>query len=83
MLQETIDNDRDMLKAFLHRRDPRLDRRGRRPGRRGQARRRDLRQGPRSSTCAGQTEQATAQNELIVTADTEANGLFTLTDGAA
>ena len=29
---------------------------------------------------AGQTEQATAQNELIVSADTKANGLFTLTD---
>ena len=49
------------------RRDPRLDRRGGRPGRRGQAGRRDLRQGPRPGP-AGQTEQATAQNELIVTA---------------
>ena len=29
---------------------------------------------------AGQTEQAAAQNELIVSADTKANGLFTLTD---
>ena len=29
---------------------------------------------------AGQTEQAIAQNELIVSADTKANGLFTLTD---
>jgi hypothetical protein len=28
----------------------------------------------------GQTEQATAQNELIVSPDTEANGLFTMTD---
>jgi ADP-dependent phosphofructokinase/glucokinase len=29
---------------------------------------------------AGQTEQATAQNELIVSADTKKNGLFTLTE---
>ena len=31
---------------------------------------------------AGQTEQATAQNDLIVSADTKANGLFTATDAA-
>ena len=28
----------------------------------------------------GQTEQLKAQNELVVTEDTKANGLFTLTD---
>ena len=31
---------------------------------------------------AGQTEQAKAQNELVITAETKTNGLFTITDAA-
>ena len=78
VLQETIDAQRDMLKAFLTAEirgwtDAVAD-----PA--GAAKLavetygKDL-----GLDLAGQTEQATAQNELIVTADTEANGLFTLT----
>ena len=77
--QETIDSQRDMLKAFLVAEilgwtdavaDPAgaaalaVNEYGK-----------DL-----SLDLAGQTEQAIAQNELIVSADTKANGLFTLTD---
>jgi ABC-type nitrate/sulfonate/bicarbonate transport system substrate-binding protein len=79
VLQETIDNDRDMLKAFLTAeirgwRDAVAD-----PA--GAAKLavetygKDL-----GLDLPGQTEQATAQNELIVSPDTEANGLFTMTE---
>jgi ABC-type nitrate/sulfonate/bicarbonate transport system substrate-binding protein len=79
VLQETIDKDRDMLKAFLTAeirgwRDAVAD-----PA--GAAKLsvenygKDL-----GLELAGQTEQATAQNELITSADTKANGLFTMTD---
>jgi ABC-type nitrate/sulfonate/bicarbonate transport system substrate-binding protein len=79
VLQETIDADRDMLKAFLTAEirgwnDAVAD-----PA--GAAKLavetygKDL-----GLDLPGQTEQATAQNELIVSADTEANGLFTMTD---
>jgi ABC-type nitrate/sulfonate/bicarbonate transport system substrate-binding protein len=79
VLQETIDNERDMLKAFLLAEikgwndavaDPE-----------GAAKLavevygKDL-----GLDIPGQTEQAIAQNELVVSADTAANGLFTLTD---
>ena len=81
MTQETIDNQRDMLKAFLTAEirgwtDAVAD-----PA--GSAKLvvevygKDL-----GLDLAGQTEQATAQNELIVTPDTEANGLFTSTPAA-
>jgi ABC-type nitrate/sulfonate/bicarbonate transport system substrate-binding protein len=79
VLQETIDSQRDMLKAFLTAEirgwtDAVAD-----PA--GAAKLavetygKDLGLDP-----GGQTEQATAQNELVVSPDTEANGLFTLTD---
>ena len=79
VLQETIDNRRDMLKAFLVAEilgwsyavaDPAgaaelaVNMYGK-----------DL-----GLDLAAQTEQATAQNDLIVSADTKANGLFTITD---
>ncbi len=78
VLQETIDGQRDMLKAFL-----RAEIRGwtdavNDPA--GAAKLavevygKDL-----GLDLPGQVEQATAQNELVVSADTEANGLFTLT----
>lgn len=77
--QATIDTQRDKLKAFL------------RAEIRGWA---DAVANPAESArlavevygkdlgldLAGQTEQATAQNTLIVSPDTETNGLFTLTD---
>jgi ABC-type nitrate/sulfonate/bicarbonate transport system substrate-binding protein len=79
VLQETIDGRRDMLKAFLTAEirgwsDAVAD-----PA--GAAKLavetygKDL-----GLDLPGQTEQATAQNELVVSPDTEANGLFTLTD---
>jgi ABC-type nitrate/sulfonate/bicarbonate transport system substrate-binding protein len=79
VLQDTIDKDRDMLKAFLTAeirgwRDAVAD-----PA--GAAKLsvetygKDL-----NLDLAGQTEQATAQNELITSPDTQANGLFTMTD---
>ena len=79
VLQETIDTQRDMLKAFLVAEilgwtDAVADPAGAAAlavttyGK-------DL-----DLDLAGQTEQAAAQNELIVSADTKANGLFTLTD---
>ncbi|RIJ70788.1 ABC transporter substrate-binding protein [Nakamurella silvestris] len=77
--QDSIDNNRAMLKAFLYAEilgwkdavaDPAgsaklvVDTYGK-----------DLKLDEK-----GQTEEATAQNELIVSDDTRANGLFTLTD---
>ncbi len=78
VLQETIDGQRDMLKAFLKAEirgwtDAVAD-----PA--GAAKLavetygKDL-----GLDLPGQTEQATAQNELVVSPDTKANGLFTLT----
>lgn len=81
VLQDTIDSDRDMLKAFLL-----AEIRGWN----------DAVADPAESArlavevygadlgldIPGQTEQAAAQNELIVTADTRANGLFTSTPEA-
>lgn len=79
VLQETIDKRRDMLKAFLIAEnlgwtyaidDP--------------ASAADLAVNVYGKdlglNLAGQTEQATAQNDLVVSADTKANGLFTITD---
>ena len=79
MLQETIDTQRDMLKAFLMAEirgwtDAVADPAGA-AALAVETYGKDL-----GLDLAGQTEQATAQNELIVTADTKANGLFTLTD---
>ena len=79
VLQETIDNNRDQLKAFLKAEirgwtDAIADPEG---GAKlavetyGKGLKLDL---------AGQTEQLKAQNELIVSEDTKKNGLFTLTD---
>ena len=78
VLQETIDTNRDMLKAFLTAEirgwtDAVAD-----PA--GSAKLavetygKDL-----NLDLAGQTEQAAAQNQLIVTEDTKANGLLSLT----
>ena len=81
VLQDMIDKDRDKLKAFLKAEiqgwndavaDPAgaaklaVDTYGK-----------DLK-----LDLAGQTEQATAQNELVSTAETKTNGLFTLSDAA-
>ena len=81
VLQDTIDKDRDKLKAFLKAEiqgwndavaDPAaaaklaVETYGK-----------DLK-----LDLAGQTEQATAQNELVSTAETKTNGLFTLSDAA-
>jgi ABC-type nitrate/sulfonate/bicarbonate transport system substrate-binding protein len=81
VLQDTIDKDRDKLKAFLKAEiqgwndavaDPAaaaklaVETYGK-----------DLK-----LDLAGQTEQATAQNELVSTAETKANGLFTISDAA-
>ena len=79
VLQDTIDNDRDMLKAFLTAeirgwRDAVADPAGA-AELAVQTYGKDL-----GLDLAGQTEQATAQNELIVSPDTDANGLFTMTD---
>ncbi|TKV56779.1 ABC transporter substrate-binding protein [Nakamurella flava] len=77
--QETIDSQRDMLKAFLTAEI------------RGWT---DAVADPAGAAALAvntygkdlglkldeQTEQATAQNELVVSADTKANGLFTMTD---
>lgn len=81
VLQETIDNDRDKLKAFLTAEvrgwnDAVAD-----PA--GAAKLavetygKDL-----GLDLAGQTEQATAQNALVASDETRANGLFTLSDAA-
>ena len=79
VLQETIDTQRDMLKAFLVAEilgwtDAVADPAGA-AALAVNTYGKDL-----GLDLAGQTEQATAQNELIVSADTKANGLFTLTD---
>jgi ABC-type nitrate/sulfonate/bicarbonate transport system substrate-binding protein len=81
VLQDTIDKDRDKLKAFLKAEiqgwndavaDPAavaklaVETYGK-----------DLK-----LDLAGQTEQATAQNELVSTAETKTNGLFTISDAA-
>jgi ABC-type nitrate/sulfonate/bicarbonate transport system substrate-binding protein len=81
VLQDTIDKDRDKLKAFLKAEiqgwndavaDPAaaaklaVETYGK-----------DLK-----LDLAGQTEQAKAQNELVSTAETKTNGLFTLSDAA-
>ncbi|MFR9801292.1 ABC transporter substrate-binding protein [Pseudonocardia sp. RS010] len=78
VLQETIENDRDKLKAFLTAEIKGWN---------------DAVADPQGSAelavntygkdlgldVPGQTEQMQAQNELVVSADTKANGLFTLT----
>ncbi len=79
VLQETIDTKRDMLKAFLVAEilgwtDAVADPAGAAKlavTQYGKDLKLDL---------AGQTEQAIAQNDLIVSADTKKNGLFTLTE---
>jgi ABC-type nitrate/sulfonate/bicarbonate transport system substrate-binding protein len=79
VLQSTIDNDRDMLKAFLKAEIQGWN---------------DAVADPEESArlavevygsslgldLPGQIEQMIAQNDLVVTEDTKANGLFTLTD---
>ena len=77
--QETIDNQRDMLKAYLVAEilgwtDAVADPAGA-AALAVNTYGKDL-----GLDLAGQTEQATAQNELIVSADTKANGLFTLSE---
>ena len=77
--QETIDSQREMLKAFLTAEirgwtDAVADPAG------AAALAVDTYGKDLGLELAGQTEQAQAQNELIVSADTKANGLFTLTD---
>ena len=79
VLQETIDNDRDMLKAFLAAEirgwnDAVADPAGA-ATLAVQTYGKDL-----GLDVPGQTEQAIAQNALVVSNDTKANGLFTLTD---
>jgi len=79
VLQETIDSQRDMLKAFLIAEirgwtDAVADPAGA-AALAVNTYGKDL-----GLDLAGQTEQAAAQNELIVSADTKANGLFTLTE---
>ena len=79
VLQETIDNERDMLKAFLTAEikgwnDAVADPAGA-AALAVNTYGKDL-----GLDLAGQTEQAAAQNELVVSADTKANGLFTLTE---
>ena len=79
VLQDTIDTKRDMLKAFLVAEilgwtDAVADPAGA-AALAVNTYGKDL-----GLDLAGQTEQAIAQNELIVSADTKANGLFTLTD---
>ena len=79
VLQETIDNEREMLKAFLTAEikgwnDAVADPAG------AAALAVDTYGKDLGLDLAGQTEQAIAQNELVVSADTKANGLFTLTE---
>ena len=80
VLKKTIDDNREMLKAFLYAEikgwtdsvsDPK-----------GSAELVITKYGKDlpGLTVEGETEQATAQNDLIVSADTAANGIFTLTD---
>lgn len=78
VLQETIESDREKLKAFLKAEVQGWNDAVADPA--GAARLaaevygKDL-----GLDVPGQTEQAIAQNELVVSADTKANGLFTLT----
>ncbi|MET0965849.1 MAG: ABC transporter substrate-binding protein [Nakamurella sp.] len=79
VLQDTIDTQRDMLKAFLIAEirgwtDAVADPAGA-AALAVNTYGKDL-----GLDLAGQTEQAAAQNELIVSADTKTNGLFTLTE---
>jgi len=79
VLQDTIDNQRDMLKAFLMAEilgwtDAVADPAG------AAALAVNVYGKDLGLDLAGQTEQAIAQNALIVSEDTKANGLFTLTD---
>ena len=79
VLQETIDNERDMLKAFLTAEirgwnDAVADPAG------AAALAVDTYGADLGLDLSGQTEQAVAQNDLIVSDDTRANGLFTMTD---
>jgi ABC-type nitrate/sulfonate/bicarbonate transport system substrate-binding protein len=80
VLQETIDTQRDMLKAFLKAEirgwtDAVKDPAG------GAKLAVETYGKDQNLELATQTEQLTAQNELlVVSADTKANGLFTLTD---
>jgi ABC-type nitrate/sulfonate/bicarbonate transport system substrate-binding protein len=80
VLQENIDGKRDMLKAFLEAeirgwKDAVADPAG------GAKLAVENYGKDQNLELPGQTEQAKAQNELlVVTADTKANGLFTLTD---
>lgn len=79
VLQDTIDNDREMLKAFLYAEikgwtdsvaDPE-----------GTAKLVVTKYGADLGlTEASEAEQAAAQNDLIVSDDTKANGIFTLTE---
>ena len=79
VLQETIDKDRDKLKAYLTAeikgwKDAIAD-----PA--GTAKLAVEKYGKdQKLTVEEQTKEAQAQNKLIVSADTEANGLFTMTD---
>ncbi|MCF7549278.1 ABC transporter substrate-binding protein [Pseudonocardia sp. WMMC193] len=79
VLQETIDNDRDKLKAFLKAEIQGWNDAVANPAESARLAAevygKDL-----GLDVPGQTEQMTAQNELVVSADTKANGLFTLTD---
>jgi ABC-type nitrate/sulfonate/bicarbonate transport system substrate-binding protein len=79
VLQDTIDKNRDMLKGFLTAeirgwKDAVADPAGA-AALAVQNYGKDL-----SLDLAGQTDQAKAQNELVASPDTTANGLFTLTD---
>jgi ABC-type nitrate/sulfonate/bicarbonate transport system substrate-binding protein len=81
VLQDTIDKDRDKLKAFLKAEIQGWNDAVADPA--GVAKLavetygKDLK-----LDLAGQTEQAKAQNELVSTAETKTNGLFTLSDAA-
>lgn len=79
VLQQTIETDRDKLKAFLTAeikgwRDAVADPEG------GAKLVVETYGKGLDLTYAGQLEQLKAQNELVVSADTKVNGLFTLTD---
>ncbi|QJY46926.1 ABC transporter substrate-binding protein [Pseudonocardia broussonetiae] len=81
VLQETIDSERDKLKAFLL-----AEIKGWNDAVADPAAAAELAVTTYGADLGldvpGQTEQATAQNDLIVSADTKANGLFTATDAA-
>ena len=78
VLQETIEKDRDKLKAFLTAEIKGWNDAVADPA--GAAALAVTTYGKdKNLDLADQTEQAKAQNELVVSADTKANGLFTLT----